>query len=227
MVDYAEEDSLSSSELSQEEYVPNYTDEAESESSAEDDISRECDSQAKDIQNDKGKKRKLRKKTVKSQKRRRTTADESSSPDSSEVSVMTLQKKEGGGRLYNKKFYCLFCSKPFSKMARHLESKHKDKPEVARAITFPKASKERRIQLNLLRNRGNRAHNNQVLKEGIGMVIPRQQPKKSVTASDYMHCVNCEAYLKRKSLWRHMQRCHLHKKVSRTCAHMLSQFQMI
>ncbi|XP_056118313.1 uncharacterized protein LOC130095581 [Rhinichthys klamathensis goyatoka] len=138
---------------------------------------------------------------------------ESSSPDNSNVKVMMLKKKTDGGRIYNKKYFCLFCSKPFSKMARHLESKHKDKPEVARAVAFPKGSKDRRLQVSLLRNKGNRCHNTQVLKEGKGLVIPRQQSIAPVTASDYLHCVNCEAYLKRRSLWRHMQRCHLSKKV--------------
>lgn len=98
-------------------------------------------------------------------------------------------------------------------MARHLETKHKNKPEVLRAIKFPKGSKERRLQFTLLTNKGNRAHNNRVLEEGKGVVIPRQQFGASVKASDYLHCLNCEAYLKRKSLWRHMQRCHLNKKL--------------
>ncbi|XP_067297785.1 uncharacterized protein lcorl isoform X4 [Pseudorasbora parva] len=137
---------------------------------------------------------------------------ESSSPDNSDVTVLMLKKKKDGGRLYNKKYYCLFCSKPFSKMARHLESKHKDKPEVAKAIAFPKGSKERKLQLSLLRNKGNRCHNTQVLKEGKGILIPKHQSFAPVTASDYLHCVNCEACLKRRSLWRHMQKCHLSKK---------------
>ncbi|XP_065151644.2 uncharacterized protein [Paramisgurnus dabryanus] len=138
---------------------------------------------------------------------------ESSSPDNSDVTVMMLKKKTDDRRLYNKKSYCFFCAKPFSKMARHLESQHKDKPEVARAVAFPKGSKERRLQLILLRNKGNRCHNTEVIKEGKGMVIPRQQSKAPVRASDYLHCVNCAAYLKRRSLWRHMQRCHLNQKV--------------
>ncbi len=83
----------------------------------------------------------------------------SSSPHNSEVTVMMLKKKADGGRLYNKKYYCLFCFKPFSKMARHLQSKHKDMPEVARALAFPKGSKERRLQLSFLRNKGTRSHN--------------------------------------------------------------------
>jgi hypothetical protein len=169
---------------------------------------------AKDINPHKDKKRKVQKmRETDSSSLAENETGESSSADSSDLKVMTLKKKVHGGRLYTKRFYCLFCSKPFSKMARHLESKHKDKPEVARAVTFPKGSKERRIQFSLLRNKGNRVHNNQVLKKGKGVVIPCQQSSVPVNPSDYMHCVNCEAYLKRKSLWRHMQRCYLQKKV--------------
>lgn len=141
--------------------------------------------------------------------------EESHSPNNLNVNVMMLKKKKDGARLYNKKFYCLFCFKPFSKIARHLESKHKDKPEVARAIAFPKGSKERKIQLSLLRNKGNRCHNAQVLSEGRGTVIPKQQSTAPVNASDYLHCINCSAYLKRKSLWRHMQRCQLSQKINK------------
>lgn len=98
--------------------------------------------------------------------------------------------------LYNKTFYCTFCSKPYCKMSchlEHLESKHKDKPDVARAIVFLKGSKERRIQLALVRNKGNYIHINDVLKTGKGIVIPCHQAKDPVKLSDYMHCINCEA----------------------------------
>lgn len=208
---------LSSSEYSDEdEYVPQYDEETESDSSEE------------EVKQHTAKKRKVQRTSTNSQegddqppkKTHKTHFTSLAEPDTDkfssdgcDVTVMTLKKKDNGGRLYNKKFYCVFCSKPFNKMARHLESKHKDKPEVARAITFPKGSKERRIQFSVLRNRGNRFHNNQVIKEGKGMVIPRQQSSGPVNASDYMHCINCDAYLKRRSLWRHMQRCDLHKKV--------------
>lgn len=131
---------------------------------------------------------------------------------SDSVSVMTLKKREDGRRLYDKTFYCTFCSKPYRKMARHLESKHKNESAVARAIAFPKGSKERKIQLALLRNKGNRLHNSDVLQKGTGVVIPRQQPKNPAQPSDYMHCINCEGYLKRKSLWRHMKICQLKRK---------------
>ncbi|KAL0967830.1 hypothetical protein UPYG_G00257760 [Umbra pygmaea] len=41
-------------------------------------------------------------------------------------------------RVYNKKQYCLFCWKPFSKLARHLEFVHQNEVEVAKAVQFPK-----------------------------------------------------------------------------------------
>ncbi|XP_016394519.1 uncharacterized protein LOC107728747, partial [Sinocyclocheilus rhinocerous] len=221
MLGYAAEESLSSLELSEDEFIPEREEESDSNGSAEE------EGLAKNKPHKKGK---VKSKTC---KRRRVTCSssfansgikessspdeqdsrESSSPDHSDVRVMMLNKKIDGGRLYNEKCYCLFCSKPFSKMARHLESKHRDMPEVARAVAFPKGSKERRLQLSFLRNKGNRCHNAQVLKEGTGMVIPRQQSIAPVRAGDYLHCVNCAAYLKRKSLWRHMQRCHLSQKV--------------
>ncbi|XP_037837861.1 uncharacterized protein LOC112451075 [Kryptolebias marmoratus] len=216
MLGYAKE-TPSSSEISEEEYVPE-PDQSESDSLKDSDSS-------VDGKQLKKRKKRAQKKTLASSlkvqllKRKRMTNSsslaakdpgESSSPD---VTVMTVKKKENGSRVYNKRYYCVFCSKPYSKMSRHLEAKHSDKPEVANALKCPKGSKERRVQLSLLRNKGNRAHNNKVIKEGKGVVVPRQQSRKSAKVGDYLHCINCEGYLKRRSLWRHMQRCYLSQKV--------------
>ncbi|XP_034535193.1 uncharacterized protein LOC117809795 isoform X2 [Notolabrus celidotus] len=204
--------SLPSSGSSEELYVPDSADETDDECSEEEGDSSE-------VEQHKYKKRKAKKKhstntqAVQPHKRQRKTHRESSSNDSSDVTVMMLQKKPNGDRLYNKKYHCVFCLKAYNKIARHLESKHRDKQEVARAMTYPKGSKERRIQLSLLRNQGNRLHNNKVLREGKGVLVPSQQSSTDVAARDYMHCINCEAYLKRKTLWRHMQRCQLRKKI--------------
>lgn len=46
---------------------------------------------------------------------------------------------------YTKTQYCLFCGKPFSKIARNLESAHSSEKEVAKALRFSKNSRERRI----------------------------------------------------------------------------------
>lgn len=238
MLGYAAEEPLPSSELSEDEYIPETEEESDSNSSADEEglaknvkQHKKGKVKSKTSRSQPCKRRRVTRSSSlansgtkesssldKNDTRKSSSSDEydteeSSSPDHSDVTVMMLKKKTDGGRLYNKKYYCLFCSKPFSKMARHLESKHKDMPEVARAVAFPKGSKERRLQLSFLRNKGNRCHNAQVLKGGTGMVIPRQQTIAPVRASDYLHCVNCAAYLKRKSLWRHMQRCHLNQQI--------------
>lgn len=165
-------------------------------------------------------KRKKIQKTYKRKKQHTSTetgssiAESENSETKEDVSVMKLKKKRDGARLYNKKHFCLYCPEQCLKMARHLVRKHSDEPAVAKALTYPLKSKERKLHLDLIRNKGNRAHNNDVLKSGIGTLVPSQQTSKPVMASDYMHCINCEALLKRKSLWRHMSRCRLSQKCS-------------
>jgi hypothetical protein len=133
--------------------------------------------------------------------------------ESSDVSVMKLKKSAYGQRVYNKKQYCFSCQKPFSKMARHLAQVHKNEIEGARALSFPKGSKERKVNLDILRNRGNREHNIKVLKAGKGVLVRRQQTAaKHVGVKDYMHCLHCHGLFRRQSLWRHMQRCNLARK---------------
>ncbi|XP_062381350.1 uncharacterized protein LOC134069402 [Sardina pilchardus] len=135
----------------------------------------------------------------------------------SDISVMKLKKTAYGQRVYNKKQYCFYCCKPFSKMARHLAQIHKDEVEVAKALSFTKGSKERRVHLDLLRNKGNRAHNVNVLKAGKGVLVPRQQATaKQVDVNDYVHCLHCQGLFRRKALWRHMARCNLAKKCQLT-----------
>ena len=73
-------------------------------------------------------------------------------------------------------------------MARHLAQMHKDEVEVAKALSFPKGSKERKVNLDILRNKGNREHNIQVLKAVKDVLVPRQQTAaKNVDVKDYMH----------------------------------------
>ncbi|XP_049446917.1 uncharacterized protein LOC125897555 [Epinephelus fuscoguttatus] len=123
------------------------------------------------------------------------------------LNIPAVRKKENGSRMYNKKQYCLYCKLGVGKMARHLERAHHDKPEVAQALSFPKGSKERRLHLEHLRNRGNFAHNVDVLNVGVGSLVPRKQPKQNSEAQDYLHCIYCQGFFTKKILWRHMMIC--------------------
>ncbi|CAI5678063.1 unnamed protein product [Oreochromis niloticus] len=115
--------------------------------------------------------------------------------------------KSGSRRVYDKRNYCLFCLQPTSKIARHLETVHKNKEEVARAFQYPKNSRERRNRLNILRRRGNFAHNASVVKRGAGELQACYRPKKSTEGIDYIHCYHCQGLYSKKTLWKHMRIC--------------------
>ncbi|XP_019906138.1 uncharacterized protein LOC105029909 isoform X2 [Esox lucius] len=125
------------------------------------------------------------------------------------LQIMPLQKCKS----YNKKQYCFYCFKPYSKMARHLELVHCNEMEVAKAVCFPKRSKERQIQLNLLRKRGNFAHNADVVRKGYGEMIACYRPKESKEAKDFIHCCHCQGLYNKRSLWKHVRNCPLKPKM--------------
>lgn len=125
----------------------------------------------------------------------------------SSLTILAVPKKENGSRMYDKKQYCLYCKLGVGKMARHLERAHKDKPEVAQAMSFPKGSKERRMHLEHLRNKGNFAHNVNVLNTGSGKLVPCKQPQQETQAQDFLHCVYCQGFFQKKILWRHVLTC--------------------
>nr|XP_046253175.1 uncharacterized protein LOC124063495 isoform X2 [Scatophagus argus] len=128
-------------------------------------------------------------------------------PPDSLLSIPAVCKKDDGSRMYNKKQYCVYCKLGVIKMARHLERAHQDKPEVARAVSFPKGSQERRVHMEHLRNKGNFAHNVEVLNSGVGTVVPRKQPKDKSQVENFLHCAYCQGLFLKKVLWRHMKIC--------------------
>ncbi|XP_035993659.1 uncharacterized protein LOC118563357 [Fundulus heteroclitus] len=121
--------------------------------------------------------------------------------------IPAVSKSQDGSRIYNKKQYCLYCKQGYIKISRHLERAHHNKPEVAQAIAFPKGSRERRLHLEHLRNRGNFAHNVEVLNSGTGRLVPRKQPRETSESQNYLHCTYCQGLFTKKVLWRHMTIC--------------------
>ncbi|XP_042276988.1 uncharacterized protein LOC121903728 isoform X1 [Thunnus maccoyii] len=111
-------------------------------------------------------------------------------------------------RVYDKRNYCLFCSKPMVKMARHLESVHSDKAEVAAAFQYPKNSRERQKIWNRLKNQGNFAHNKNVLRTGKGQFVVRRTAKQTGKGlKDFLHCLYCRGLYFKRTLHRHMRLC--------------------
>ncbi|KAG9271819.1 hypothetical protein AMEX_G13306, partial [Astyanax mexicanus] len=110
-------------------------------------------------------------------------------------------------RVYDKRNYCVFCFKPSSKIARHLETVHRNEVEVAQAVQYPKGSKARRTKLNILRNRGNFVHNAEVVRKGTGQLVACYRPREQRDAKDFIHCIHCQGLYSKRTLWRHMKNC--------------------
>lgn len=130
-----------------------------------------------------------------------------SSQRTNDLLVVGAHQNKNGKRCYDKRHYCLYCKKPYAKMARHLEHAHKNMVDVARAFSFPKQSKERKDQLEYIRNKGNYAHNATVMESGKGQLVPCKRPPKEAQGSDFMHCAHCQGLFTRNVLWRHMRVC--------------------
>ena len=84
----------------------------------------------------------------------------STSQDINDSVVVSGCLKRSGKRVYDKKHYCLFCSKAYAKMA------HANTSDVSRALSCPKGSKERKKQLDYIHLKGNFAHNAAVMESG-------------------------------------------------------------
>lgn len=108
---------------------------------------------------------------------------------------------------YNKKQYCLYCKKAISKLARHLESAHSTQPDVARAFSFNKKSRERRNLLRFLKKRGNFYHNATVASSGAGEMVACRRPSSVRQPDAFRHCKFCQGLYARESLWRHARNC--------------------
>jgi len=108
---------------------------------------------------------------------------------------------------YNKKQYCLYCNKAISKLARHLESAHSTQPDVAKAFSFNKRSRERKDLLRSLKKRGNFNHNATVASSGDGEMVACRRPTRVRQSNDFSHCKFCQGLYARDCLWRHVRNC--------------------
>ncbi|XP_073727924.1 uncharacterized protein [Misgurnus anguillicaudatus] len=150
--------------------------------------------------------------TAVSSKRMKCQTEETETSSDKKTLVQSMPSPQKKSRSYNKKQYCLYCSKPYAKMARHLEFVHRNEVEVAKAVAFPKRSKERRVQLNLLRKKGNFAHNTDVVRKGEGEMIACYRPKKCKNPKEFIHCIHCQGLYNKLSLWKHIKNCPLKPK---------------
>ncbi|XP_017577082.1 uncharacterized protein si:ch211-266o15.1 isoform X1 [Pygocentrus nattereri] len=120
-------------------------------------------------------------------------------------------KTVGAQRPYGRKQFCVFCKRPVTKIARHLEMRHSKEKDVAHALSFPKGSKTRHLLLQQLRNKGNYQHNIKVLQNGSGEIIPLKRTKKNTSSNDYKSCPDCLGFFLKSESCRHQRSCKMKK----------------
>lgn len=122
---------------SDDEYIPSKASIHGSSSEESDDLTRKVP--LVKLKKQKTSQRTYRRKTLpstSSDKDHRSESENSDDTNPGDVSVMKLQKKKDGARVYSKKHYCLYCPMHCHKMARHLIRKHSTETAVAQQSLF-------------------------------------------------------------------------------------------
>lgn len=102
----------------------------------------------------------------------------------------------------------MYCNQLKKKIGDHLQKKHKNEEEVKALSTL--SSKDKAIQLDKLRCKGDFYHNIKVLKTGGELIIWRRPDKDDVAnVEDYIPCKFCLAFITKSEMWRHAEVCRL------------------
>lgn len=119
--------------------------------------------------------------------------------------IVGVSKATGGNEKFN---VCKFCNKKQKKIARHLETVHKDEEEVKKFKDLPKGSTERLKVIGILRKQGNFNYNTKVsVNDGNLIVSRRPNAKKKREAKHYLPCAKCKGFYSRNSLRVHFRIC--------------------
>ena len=114
---------------------------------------------------------------------------------------VSLDKRHANGE---KRHACLFCEQLLFKLPRHLERCHEKEMEVARALSFPKKSKERKEAWVRVRNMGDYKYNVAIKPDDTPVVTRESKRKGNV---QYVPCVNCKGFFDSRSLYKHVRLC--------------------
>jgi len=112
-----------------------------------------------------------------------------------------------GKRVFDKKHYCLYCSKSSTNLTKYLFSKHKDEVCIKQIMMQTKISQERKLQPELVRNLGGYRHNCDVRSKWGDEIIPWRSPPYHVAVEEYVPCPDCFAFFQQDRLRQHHKEC--------------------
>ena len=125
---------------------------------------------------------------------------------------------KNGKRAWDKRHFCVYCERPYFKIARHLEDKHKKELEVDTLLQLLPDEKDsnetlktkRKLRMSgflKLRKRGDYNHNIYVLQKGTGELVVERCPPQEVPYTSYLPCEHCLSFYFKKDLHRHISNC--------------------
>lgn len=107
-----------------------------------------------------------------------------------------------------KKYYCLYCKLPKAKIARHLESVHRNEEDVKKFAELPKGSYERKKIIETIRRKGEFEFNtNKILNDGKLHVVRRPNIKFTRHATEYRVCIKCYGFFSKNTFRNHVRKC--------------------
>ncbi|XP_070155675.1 uncharacterized protein PF3D7_1120600-like [Polyergus mexicanus] len=107
-----------------------------------------------------------------------------------------------------KKYYCLFCKLPKSKIARHLENVHRNEEDVKKFAQLPKGCLERKRIIETIRRQGEfQLNTDKMLNDGKLHGVRRPNIKFNKKASEYGVCIKCYGFFSKNTLRNHTRKC--------------------
>ena len=124
------------------------------------------------------------------------------------LSQQNGQKKEHHKK-YDKILCCIYCHRMIKHhIVDHLQSVHSEEHDVAKALSLPLKSMERKRAITLIKNKGNFAHNVKMIEEkNDNLILARRKSVGYVLDMKFLPCVFYKAFYATQELWRHSKVC--------------------
>ncbi len=125
---------------------------------------------------------------------------------SSDISVQRTNNNET--RRYDKRYFCLYCKNPVTKLSKHLIAKHAEEDDIVKYMSEENKS-SKTLLIEKMRHIGNHIHNTNVIETGKGelAVVYRPRDNQNIKVEDYGPCPHCYGYFPKNDLWRHNKHC--------------------
>ena len=116
-----------------------------------------------------------------------------------------MGKEKKNIRVWNVDHYCLYSSYSGNNLSRHLRNKHSDEKEMKELLEMDESPSLSAKRMELLRMRGDHAHNRSVLSCGSGTIVLSRHPTEDFDIDYYGPCPACLSWMRSSEIQRHQK----------------------